>query len=101
MRDIRNSYLEQEGFRPGDTVTFQNFRMRARDFHETAQVLAANFDIDEGQDGQANFGRVDLGPIADNDSGLFHLVNTLGYGRSGKSYDAAAFCERPSGILLQ
>src|ERR1035437_4370284 len=100
MRDIRNSYLEQEGLRSGDTVTFQNFRMRACDFHETAEVLAADFDIDEGQDGQANFGRVDLSTIADDDSGLFHLVNAFGHRRSGESYDAAEFCERHPGILL-
>ena len=64
MRDIRNGYLEQEGFGARDTMTFQNFRMRARDFHETAEVLAANLDIDEGQDGQANFGRVDLSTMS-------------------------------------
>src|SRR5208337_3613897 len=101
MHDIRNSYLEQEGFRTSDTVTFQNFRMRARNFHEMAQVLAANFDIDEGQDWQANFGWIDVSSIADDDSGLFHLVNTLGHRMSGESHDTAEFCERHTRILLQ
>src|ERR1019366_2647134 len=101
MRDITNGYLEKEGFRAGDTVTFQDFRMHARDFHETTQVLAANFDIHEGQDCQANFGRVDMSAIADDDAGLFHLVNPLGYRRSGESYNPAEFGKRHTGILLQ
>src|ERR1039457_1486965 len=101
MRNITNSYLEKKGFGASDTVTFQDLRMRACNFHETNQVLAANFDVDESQDGQAYSGRVDLSTIADNDSGLFHLVNPFRHRRGGESHDAPEVCERHTGIFLQ
>ena len=58
-------------------MALQYFGPTGGEIHEVNKVLAADLDRDERQDREPSFGRIDLRAITQNDSRLFHLMDSL------------------------
>ena len=85
----------------GAAMAFEDFGHFADGFGDADEDIADHADADEGGDGQADFGGIDLSTEASDDSGVFHLADAFGNGGKGESDAAAEFGEREAAILLK
>src|SRR5208337_978925 len=85
----------------GAAMTFEDFGQVANGFGDAGEDVADHADADEGGDGQADFGGVNLSTEAGDDSGVFHLADALGNGGKREASAATEFGERQAAVLLK
>ncbi len=101
MLDGLDGNFQGERIGAGAAMAFQDFRHVADGFGDAGEDVADYADADEGGDGQADFGGIDFGAKAGDDSGVFHLADAFGNGGKGEADAATEFGEREAAVLLK
>ena len=93
--------FQGEGVGSGAAMAFKNFGHVDDGPGEAGEDVADDADANEGGDGQADFGGIQLRAEASDDSGVFHFADTLGDGGQGEADATSEFGERDAAIVLE
>lgn len=98
---VADGDLHDEAFAAGDAVALKDFWHLASDAGEVGEAVSGDGDFDEGTHVQAEGDGVDLGPVAQDDFGLFEAVHAVDDRGCGEVDAAGELGEGDACVVLE